>query len=278
MALNIKLFKFSKQKYDNSYNLMVFRLRSITLLMKQIKKFIDIEGFLALLKHPFIYSREILYILSSKFKIKKRGQNYSLNSLVDFTFHLNNGYILPFQKESEILQLLKYLKVKKPKIILEIGTASGGTLFLFTRIASNDATIISIDLPKGEYGGGYSKKREYLYRSFNLAHQKLFLLRCDSHDNQTLLKVKGILNKRKIDFLFIDGDHSYQGVKKDFEMYSPLVNKDGLIAFHDIVMHHKYKTVDVVKFWNEIKVKFNHEEIIDDVDQGMFGIGLLRKN
>jgi len=257
---------------------MAFRLRMINLLMKKMKKFIYNEGFVALLKHPFIYSREILYLLSSKFKISKISQNYSLNSLVNFTFHLNNGYIMPLQKESEILRLLKYLKMKKPKIILEIGTASGGTLFLFTRIASSDATIISIDLPGGSYGGGYSKKKEYLYRSFRLPHQILFLLRCDSHNNQTLLNVKRILNKRQIDFLFIDGDHSYKGVKKDFEMYSPLVNKDGLIAFHDIVIHHKYKTVDVVKFWNEIKVKFNHEEIIDDVDQGMFGIGLLRKN
>jgi hypothetical protein len=30
-----------------------------------------------------------------------------------------------------------------------------------------------------------------------------------------------------VDFLFIDGDHTYEGVKKDFEMYSPLVRREG---------------------------------------------------
>jgi predicted O-methyltransferase YrrM len=256
---------------------MAFILHRFSMLVKKVKKFINQQGFIALLKHPFIYSREILYIISSKFIITKLGQNYSLNSLMDFTFNLNNGYIMPFQKESELLRLLNQVKKKSPKVILEIGTASGGTLFLFTRVASSDATIISIDLPEGSYGGGYSKKKEYLYKSFRLPNQRLYLLRCDSHEDGTFLKVKGILNKQPIDFLFIDGDHSYEGVKQDFEMYSPLVNKDGLIAFHDIVIHHIYKDVDVIRFWNEIKVKYDHEEIIDDVDQGMFGIGLLRK-
>jgi len=37
------------------------------------------------------------------------------------------------------------------------------------------------------------------------------------------------------DFLFIDGDHTYEGVEGDFEMYSPLVRRGGIIAFHDIV-------------------------------------------
>jgi len=41
--------------------------------------------------------------------------------------------------------------------------------------------------------------------------------------------VKKILAGRQVDFLFIDGDHSYEGVKKDFEMYSSLVRKGGVV-------------------------------------------------
>lgn len=37
----------------------------------------------------------------------------------------------------------------------------------------------------------------------------------------------------KIDFLFIDGDHSYDGVKLDFELYSKLLNERGVILIHD---------------------------------------------
>lgn len=37
----------------------------------------------------------------------------------------------------------------------------------------------------------------------------------------------------KIDVLFIDGDHSYEGVKKDFELYSKILNEKGIIILHD---------------------------------------------
>ena len=42
-----------------------------------------------------------------------------------------------------------------------------------------------------------------------------------------------VLQDIKIDFLFIDGDHSYEGVKKDFELYSKLLNENGVIMIHD---------------------------------------------
>ena len=37
----------------------------------------------------------------------------------------------------------------------------------------------------------------------------------------------------KIDYLHIDGDHSYEGVKKDFELYSQLISENGIITIHD---------------------------------------------
>lgn len=37
----------------------------------------------------------------------------------------------------------------------------------------------------------------------------------------------------KIDYLHIDGDHSYEGVKKDFELYSQIISENGIITIHD---------------------------------------------
>ena len=37
-----------------------------------------------------------------------------------------------------------------------------------------------------------------------------------------------------LDLLFIDGDHSYDGVRADFELYGRLVRPGGLIALHDV--------------------------------------------
>ena len=185
------------------------------------------------------------------------------------------SYIKPMQVESEFLRLLEYIKDRKPKVILEIGTANGGTLFGFSKLAPNDALIISIDLPHGSFGGGYPKSKIPLYSSFKKEGQEIILLREDSHSQKTLEKVKEILKGRTIDFLFIDGDHTYEGVKKDFELYRSLVNNKGIIAFHDIAVHPKELGCVVNLYWDEIKKRYVYEELIEDRNQGWAGIGIL---
>ena len=44
--------------------------------------------------------------------------------------------------------------------------------------------------------------------------------------------IKNLINS-KINLLFIDGNHSYDGVKMDWELYSPLLNKNAIVIFHD---------------------------------------------
>lgn len=82
-----------------------------------------------------------------------------------------------------------------------------------------------------------------------------------------------------MDFLFIDADHTYEGVKMDFEMYSQLVRKGGIIAFHDILPHDKRHDPDglvgVHRFWQEIKQTYKYVEIINDKGQGWAGIGVV---
>lgn len=101
------------------------------------------------------------------------------------------------------------------------------------------------------------------------------MIRRNSHDLTTLFELKKILGKRKIDFLFIDGDHTYEGVKKDFAMYSPLVREGGIIAFHDIVLGPSENVGGVRKFWDEIKKGYEYIEIVKDWKQGGYGIGVI---
>jgi len=183
--------------------------------------------------------------------------------------------IAPIQVYEEILQLAEMVYSLKPRRILEIGTARGGTLFIWCRLAAEDATIISIDLPGGPFGGGYPLWRGVLYKYFRKPGQKLHLVRGDSHDPGTLERVREILGGQELDFLFIDGDHTYEGVKRDFEMYSPLVRRGGVIAFHDIVPGPPENVGGVPMFWRETKHRYRHLEIVKDWHQGGCGIGVL---
>jgi len=183
--------------------------------------------------------------------------------------------IKPGQIREEIIQLLALVAELHPKVIFELGTALGGTLYLFSKVVTSHGVIISVDLPGGPFGGGYPEWKIPFYKSFIKRGQRLYLIRADSHDTKTLEKVKRALGDEKIDFLFIDGDHTYEGVKKDFEMYSPLVRKRGIIAFHDIVPGSEENVGGVPKLWSEIKTWYKYREIVKNWEQKGFGIGVL---
>jgi predicted O-methyltransferase YrrM len=234
------------------------------------------EGIIPFIQKGFRYIMQFLSIPFCHQKIKNFYPQ-SLSDSIEFAYERYFGLIQPAQVRKEITDLLKFLDSIKLKTVFEIGTMNGGTLFLFSRIASKDAVLISVDLPWAKFGYGYLKCKIPMYESFVMPGQKLHLLRANSHELSTLNKLKQILNGKKVDFLFLDGDHTYNGVKKDFEMYSPIVRKGGIIAFHDIAPHPPETGCDVYRFWNEVKKKHPEScrEFVEDRKQGWAGIGIL---
>lgn len=192
------------------------------------------------------------------------------------SFRYGDIRFAPFQIRDEMMPLLLRLRERPPRSVLELGTARGGTLFLFTRIAARDATLVSVDMSDGPFGGGYPRVHEPLLRSFALGRQELHLIRGDSHDPATRDHVRRVAGARPIDLLFIDADHTYEGVRSDFAMYAPLVASGGLIAFHDIVDGPREAVGEVPRFWQEIRSE-GAEEIVADWDQGGYGIGLMHQ-
>lgn len=222
----------------------------------------------------YIFCKVKIFILPyTLLRINFLKRNCNLQIAITFAFDRLNGLIKPKQVRYEIYKLLKKIKMKKPKIVLEIGTANGGTLFLFSFCVSEHATIISIDLPRGTFGGGYPAYKIPLYKAFAQNEQKIHLIRANSHSISTFKKIKILLKNKSVDFLFIDGDHS--GVKEDFKMYSPLVRRGGMIAFHDIVPGSKENVGDVPEFWRKIRDNYESEEIVKDWSQDGFGIGII---
>lgn len=184
--------------------------------------------------------------------------------------------IRPRQNPIEIERMYKAICDLMPKRVLEIGTTKGGSLYLWAQAASADATIVSLDLPGGQFGGGYPEQRIPFYQSFVRPDQKLILMRDDSHTDASLKAVRRHFDDHPIDFAFIDGDHTFSGVHQDVRMYGPLVREGGYIGFHDILPQEESPETQVHLLWNELKAHHEVQEFIAHDSPRKIGIGLLR--
>ena len=251
---------------------------SIRLKIEQtIQRWRDEDSHILIVK-PIYYLRSIynstmglLFFNSIVSRIRNTGPVADLDILFNLASRGWYGIIAPIQSRNEFISLLNIISDLKPVRLLEIGTASGGTLFMFTRVASNNATIVSVDLPGGAFGGGYPPGRIPLYSAFALPNQNLNLIRADSHSAETFELVKQSFGNEPIDFIFIDGDHTYEGVRSDFEMYKKLIRGGGYIAFHDT----EYAE-GVSQFWSEIKNRYEKKWEFIAHKGPRYGIGLLQ--
>ena len=193
-------------------------------------------------------------------------------------YSFNRGLLRPLQVRSELARMVERVAETPPRRILEIGTSRGGTLYLLARAARSDAVLVSVDLPLGPWGGVSPTWREWILPRVVKEGQTLHFLRGSSHDPKTVERAVNILGAGLVDVLMIDGDHSYSGVKQDFDMYAPMVRAGGLVIFHDIVPHPPRARCEVSRFWGEVKAGRRYEEIIENPKQGWAGIGILHWN
>lgn len=182
-----------------------------------------------------------------------------------------SGYftIHTVQKRSEILALAQEVAELKPRTILEIGTARAGTLLIWAGLASH--RVVTCDL----FHSSIQKPLLMALPPRN-SNCQVVLLTGDSHTSHFRQRVADALGGEKVDFLFIDGDHTEVGVEQDYEDYKEFVRPGGLIAFHDIVEAQAIPTNEVYPFWERVKQGRDYKEFVDDKGQTGFGIGTLR--
>jgi len=174
------------------------------------------------------------------------------------------------QAKVELAALLALLARRPPAVVVEIVTAEGGTFFALAQVAREDACLVSIDLPNGPFGGvsGFTPHAR--------PGQEVHLLRGNSHDPDTLHELEALLAGRPIDVLFIDGDHTYNGVRADYTLYGALVGRGGLIALHDVVPGPRHAVGDVPHFWEELRERHVSRTFVRDWRQRGLGIGVVR--
>jgi cephalosporin hydroxylase len=173
--------------------------------------------------------------------------------------------IIAIQNPCELREYLQLVQALRPRVVVEIGSARGGMLYCFCQLAAPDALIISIDLPGAPNCGGQTAAEREYYSSFVAPGQQIRFIPANSHFHATREALRQLLNGRRADVLFIDGDHSYGGVKIDFDMYAGFAAPGGLLTLHDICLRPEHWGAgnDVGLFWDEIKQDYEVQEIID---------------
>lgn len=168
------------------------------------------------------------------------------------------------QNPAEFKQLLNLYKRISPKNILEIGTHEGGTLYHWLKYASSGSIVASIDNQ-----GMISEAQASQWATYNATPR---CLRQDSSSQEAIEWARN--NVSPIDWLFIDGGHSYRQALEDWQNYSTLVSENGIIIFHDICPQ---KNSEVNILWRQLKGYYPHQEIIEPhVEWGVGpGIGIL---
>ncbi len=198
----------------------------------------------------------------------------TLEACVDFAFSFRQFRPI-WQVRPELELFLAEVEQVRPRAIIEIGSAGGGSSFLLASTMAEDGLLVCVDLPMGSFTGVVPSARTRLWRAFAKKGRRVELLETDSHDQATLDRVRALLAGRPVDVLVIDGDHTYAGVKSDYEMYRPLVRDGGIVAFHDIVPGLESAVGGVPRFWREVKPP-DAEEFVQDWGQGRCGFGVIR--
>ncbi len=224
-----------------------------------------LKHFSRLLRQPF--NRLYAEIRLREYHSRPR----TLEEVVDWAMHFGGGGFMTvktLQIPQEITQLARAVEAIRPKIILEIGTARGGTCLIWSYLASEQ--VITCDL------NDMTRQRP-LFSRFPPpdSNCKVTLLSGNSHDPAFKARVAAELNGRQVDFLFIDGDHTEAGVEADYNDYKEFVRPGGLIAFHDIVERQPLPTNQVYHLWKRLREVAEVEEFIAARNQCGFGIGLL---
>lgn len=162
----------------------------------------------------------------------------------------NDGGV--WQKPEELADLLLILENQNIRTFLNIGTFNGNTFNLIADHLhkSNNTVCITVDPFKHQI----VKKIPYVYTT-------------GTSDN---------FNEEIFDFVFIDGEHGYEWVKKDWENVGKYAK---VVAFHDI---NDDDCPDVVRFWKELVSTVHNEYVIHELieptpNRNLMGIGVLVK-
>lgn len=185
-------------------------------------------------------------------------------------FHDPDAPVQPDQFQVEFDALLALYRALKPRRVLEIGVREGGTLYQWIKHAPADTEFVAIDLPGVAWGRWINANPHTFCEWAGQFGSRLNFIRGDSHDWNNWAAAAEFA---PFDFVFIDGDHSYNGVKADYRMYGGMLWPGGLLALHDILPDASDEHIEVWRLWEQLAGR--KQELTSHPTQTSRGIGVL---
>lgn len=176
-----------------------------------------------------------MYIIMSDTYTNFEHLNNSQESL-DLLRNVNTNIKLKhFHEWTHILYGIRTLLGTELKTYMEIGSYIGSSASLIARnpYPTNIICIDPCNLPPSHYGGTINQGETLIknINSNNIHNRNIKLYKNYSTDLNLLQTLKKY--NTKVDILFIDGAHDYNGVINDWKNYNDFVNSGGYIIFDD---------------------------------------------
>ena len=153
--------------------------------------------------------------------------------------------------------LYRLIEYFKPQTIIELGTSIGiSTLYL--AMANRVAKIYTVE--------GCTAKSEQAASNFNAMH----VSNIEQHIGRFDLVLPDLIRHAgKLDFAFIDGNHTYEATLANFTSLLTIANNETVFVFDDI-----HWSAEMQKAWDAIT---EHERVTVSIDVFRFGIVFLKK-
>jgi len=148
-----------------------------------------------------------------------------------------------------------FIRNIQPKIIVELGTHRGTSFFSMCQSVKDSKLkikLFAVDSWRGEKHSGRYDHR--VYEEVRTIIKKCYPTLDISLMKTTFDRAKSFFRGQSIDMLHIDGLHTYEAVKHDFNNWYAKVKKDGCIIFHDVT--ERKKDFGVYRLWEEVRKEF----------------------
>ncbi len=166
---------------------------------------------------------------------------------------------------------MNIIEMLQPAILVELGTHKGDSFNAFCeaiQLLELPTKAYAVDCWEGDEHAGFYENSVYsvleaynqpLYGSFATLKKMFFEEAVNDFEDGS------------IDLLHIDGLHTYDAVRYDFETWLPKMSSKGVVLFHDTQVFERGFGVN--QYWNEIKVSYPNFEFLHSHGLGVLFVG-----